>query len=186
MRISNLVSVNSNIFNTYNRNNLYASNKTNKINFCSNDSLPDFVSKVDENCYRGRRPEKYEFSELKDMGITTVVNLATDFMPYDEKSEVGKYNMEYYEIPIRTGDEPNKEQLEQFLKIIDKVKKDNKKMYVHCEFGSDRTGLMVTLYQKYNDLPIRNPYIERRITDLLVDNDIDITQKRKGGKKLSN
>lgn len=168
MRISNNFSMGNGIFSLYNRKNLYAYNSVNRTNFGSNNSLPEFVTKSDKYCYYGRKPLPNEFEQLKKMGITTIVNLAPlDYTPFDEKYEAEKNGFEYYEIPLSAiFSDPTVEQLEQFFDIMEDVQDNDKKMYIHCQYGLQRTGLMVALYQRCNNIPNRE-LDDFRVTKLL-------------------
>lgn len=127
---------------------------TNRVCFLSGTSEPDFVTIVDENLYRGRKPEKCELKQLKDMGITTIVDFSTERGGYNEAEGAAENGIKYVALPFDMMDGPSDEQLQKFFDVTEKVKENNEKIYVHCMYGRDRTGLMVNLYKVHNGLPL--------------------------------
>ena len=178
MRILDNFSLRSSVLNSNGRN-LFVSKrnvKNNKISntvnisFGSTEELPDCARKVDETLYRGRRPSKYDFEPLKDLGIKTIIDLSTEPQDIDEGEYANKYGMKYVPIPINSAFEtPRDEQLQEFFNVIKDVKDKNEKAYVHCLMGRDRTGLMVNLYKIYYDLPVSETFETEYARSILKD-----------------
>jgi len=96
--------------------------------------------------YRGAQPSSAGYEELKNFGITTVVNFR------DEKDEIAKeraaveaLGMKYISIPWRGSEMPNNAQVSSFLQLVSSDPKQ--KIFVHCKEGRDRTGVMVAAYR---------------------------------------
>jgi protein tyrosine/serine phosphatase len=105
---------------------------------------------VNAQLYRGGQPENAGFAELKKMGVGVVVNLRHE--PDEiarERALVEAQGMRYVSIPWRGKQDPNTEQVAQFLELI----RDNPdgKVFVHCERGAERTGVMVACYRVSRD-----------------------------------
>jgi protein tyrosine/serine phosphatase len=105
---------------------------------------------VNAQLYRGGQPEDAGFAELKKLGIDIVVNLrheADDIAR--ERALVEAQGMRYVSIPWRGKQDPSTEQIAQFLDLI----RDNPdgKVFVHCERGAERTGVMVASYRISRD-----------------------------------
>jgi protein tyrosine/serine phosphatase len=108
-------------------------------------ALPNFGI-VSEQLSRGAQPENSGFVELKKLGIDIVVNLRheTDWIARERKL-VEAQGMRYVSIPWRGRQNPSTEQVAQFLDVL----RDNpdRKVFVHCQRGAERTGVMVASYR---------------------------------------
>jgi protein tyrosine phosphatase (PTP) superfamily phosphohydrolase (DUF442 family) len=107
--------------------------------------LPNF-GVVSDQLYRGAQPADSGFAELKAQGIAIVVNLRHESDRIArERALVESLGMHYVSIPWRGHDDPNPEQVVQFLRLL----RDNppRKVFVHCQRGAERTGVMVACYR---------------------------------------
>lgn len=77
------------------------------------------------------------------MGIGIVVD-ARGHRAETEGNEVGKFGMQYVAIPWHCP-LPNDDVFVRFLKLLQE--NPNKKVFVHCRLGEDRTGMMVAAYR---------------------------------------
>jgi len=102
--------------------------------------LPNFA-KVSDHLYRGAQPTAEGFATLKKMGIKTVVNLRA---LSSDRSLLKGSGLEYAHIYSKAW-HPEKEDILSFLKIMQNS--TNWPVFVHCTFGSDRTGMMVASYR---------------------------------------
>ena len=111
--------------------------------------LPQFGT-VSIHLYRGAQPRDSGFNELKKLGISIVVNLRHE--PDEiarERSLVERQGMQYVSIPWRGKLDPKTEQVAQFLNLL--RRNPDKKVFVHCERGAERTGVMVACYRISNE-----------------------------------
>jgi tyrosine-protein phosphatase SIW14 len=101
---------------------------------------------VSSQLYRGAQPANGGFAELKKLGIDIVVNLRheTDEIAR-ERALVEGQNMQYVSIPWRGKQDPKTEQVAQFLRLL--RANPDKKVFLHCERGAERTGVMVACYR---------------------------------------
>jgi protein tyrosine/serine phosphatase len=101
---------------------------------------------VSHQLYRGAQPEDSGFAELKKLGIDIVVNLRhePDWIAR-ERVLVEAQGMRYVSIPWRGKQDPKPEQTAEFLGVL----RDNpeRKVFVHCQRGAERTGVMVACYR---------------------------------------
>ncbi len=104
---------------------------------------------MDERFYRGAQPLESDYQSLKDLGITTVIDLRNDPTDY-EKAAVEALGMRYVNISMSGWKSPKDRQIEEFLKLIDDP--ETGKFFVHCKAGIHRTGVAGAVYrfQKYN------------------------------------
>jgi protein tyrosine/serine phosphatase len=104
------------------------------------DSLKNMY-KVTDNFYRSAQPSAAGMSELKKMGIKTIINLRRH---HTDKDELSGIDIESIHIPINTWHMKDKYVIE-FLKIATDPTKQP--ILLHCKHGSDRTGTMCAMYR---------------------------------------
>jgi protein tyrosine/serine phosphatase len=109
-------------------------------------ALPHFRV-VDAAVMRGGQPSESGLKELKDKGIKTIINLRhNDTTVKDEAIEAEKLGLNYVSIPLDGIHKPSAAAIDQFLKVAQDPKAQP--VYVHCEHGEDRTGVMVAIYRE--------------------------------------
>lgn len=99
--------------------------------------------KVSDALYRGAEPTEEGYKNLAKLGIKTIVSLQ---LPSPKKELIENLGMTSKHIPINPLNMKD-EYAEDFLSIVSNPK--NHPVYVHCLYGSDRTGTMVALYRIY-------------------------------------
>lgn len=108
----------------------------------------DNFGKINENYYRGSQPSQEEFTQLKGLGIRTVIDLREDYKK-DEESWVRGLGMNYFRIPLKTRVAATDEQTASFLSLVSDPAK--LPVYVHCKGGRHRTGAMTAIYRITHD-----------------------------------
>lgn len=98
---------------------------------------------VTPHLYRGGQPKGTGYQHLKQMGIDIVVDLRLSGEE-TEKQNVTKANMRYVSIPWHCL-VPKDRVFAEFLKLL--LDNPNKKVFVHCRYGDDRTGMMIAAYR---------------------------------------
>jgi protein tyrosine phosphatase (PTP) superfamily phosphohydrolase (DUF442 family) len=105
------------------------------------------AGKISEVLYRGAQPREVGLSELKILGINTIVDLrGEDGEKINwERQRAEALGMRFVQIPVSGWSPPTDEQLIQFLSLL----RDNPghKIFVHCRFGDDRTGVFIAVYR---------------------------------------
>lgn len=115
---------------------------------------PKNYSKIDDIVSRSAQPQKEDFSWLKKQGVTDIFNFRTmtvSGLNFDEKQEVENLGMKYHNIPSITN-KPNENNIDSFLRQIDKVKQNGGKAHIHCKAGADRTGMYAFIYKSKNHI----------------------------------
>ncbi|MHC4945697.1 MAG: fused DSP-PTPase phosphatase/NAD kinase-like protein [Planctomycetota bacterium] len=102
--------------------------------------LPN-LHKVDDGLYRGAQPEEEGFAGLKKLGIKTVVNLRS---LHSDRSECKKHGLDYVKISAQAW-EAEEDEVVDFMKIA--TDPERMPVFVHCQHGADRTGMMVAVYR---------------------------------------
>lgn len=99
--------------------------------------------KVNENLYRGARPTVEGFKSLQELGIKTIVNFEAFHTDEDEIAE-SDTTFNYIQIRMTAWNISDENMLE-FLKIA--TDPTNYPIFVHCQHGSDRTGVAIAMYR---------------------------------------
>jgi protein tyrosine phosphatase (PTP) superfamily phosphohydrolase (DUF442 family) len=101
------------------------------------------LGKVTATLYRGGQPSKDGFEELKKLGVQIVVNLRDDNSEI-ERPAVAAAGLEYVAIPWNCR-HPANSLAAKFLQVL--RENPERKIFVHCHAGVDRTGLMIAVYR---------------------------------------
>jgi protein tyrosine phosphatase (PTP) superfamily phosphohydrolase (DUF442 family) len=105
------------------------------------------AGKITETLYRGAQPQEVGFSELKLLGITTIVDLRSEDREKVEweRKHAESLGMRFVHIPVNGWSSPTDEQVVQFLALL----RDNpgQRVFLHCHFGEDRTGVFTAIYR---------------------------------------
>jgi protein tyrosine phosphatase (PTP) superfamily phosphohydrolase (DUF442 family) len=102
--------------------------------------LPNFYQ-VSTNLYRGAQPKAGGLTQLKQLGIKTVINLRSGSSDTDKIRDSGLNNER---LPMRAW-RSDEDDVVRFLKIVSN--ENNLPVFVHCKRGADRTGLMCAMYR---------------------------------------
>lgn len=101
---------------------------------------------LDDRFFRGARPNKKDFAELKAIGIDTIIDLTENTPQEREYAETA--GLKYINIAIKDKSYPTPEAVETFLKVANDPATG--KFYVHCAGGRHRTGDMGALWRFAN------------------------------------
>lgn len=109
--------------------------------------IPNF-GKINDNYYRGAQPKIGDYSKLARLGIRTVIDLTKNGEEL-EPSAVAQQGMRFFRIPLTTSDRPSTEAVDRFLGLVNDPA--NQPVYVHCQGGRHRTGVMTALFRLTHD-----------------------------------
>ena len=104
----------------------------------------DNFGQINANYYRGAQPRGGDYAELAALGVKTVIDLTQDGDPA-EPAIVKKLGMNFHRIPMTTRNNPTSDQVAAFLKLVNDPA--NQPVYVHCQGGRHRTGVMTAIYR---------------------------------------
>jgi protein tyrosine/serine phosphatase len=104
----------------------------------------DNFGKVDDEYYRGAQPDGRDYGDLAAIGVKTVIDLTRNGQD-EEKGIVERAGMNFYRIPMSTSERPSDAAVKQFLSIVNEPA--NQPVYVHCQGGQHRTGVMTAVYR---------------------------------------
>jgi protein tyrosine/serine phosphatase len=148
--------------------------------------LPN-LHQVTPTLYRGAQPTAVGMRQLKATGIKTVLNLRSFNSDREELRDTGLA----YEHIVMKAWHPEREDIIRFLQVT--TDKSRTPVFVHCQHGADRTGLMCAVYRVTicgwtKEEAIREMtqggfgrhVIWSNLTKFMVDLDIDAIQKQAG------
>jgi tyrosine-protein phosphatase SIW14 len=101
------------------------------------------LGEVSSTLYRGAQPTEKGFQKLVEMGITIVVDLRERGRE-GERQQVTKLGMRFVAIPWNCF-HPEDADMARFLRLLRDHR--GKKVFVHCQTGDDRTGMMIAAYR---------------------------------------
>lgn len=106
------------------------------------DGVGNFAE-VTSTLYRGGQPSRVGLEALAKMGVNIVVDARLTGSG-NERKDVEKAGMQYVAIPWHCLF-PKDDVFARFLALL----RDNpgKKIFVHCRYGDDRTGMMIAAYR---------------------------------------
>jgi protein tyrosine/serine phosphatase len=107
--------------------------------------VPNF-GRVTPTLYRGGQPTAEGLQELKKLGIEIVVNFRNEPEKIAaERRDAEALGLRYVSIPWSSWRLPDDAQVVQFLELL--RTSPDKKVFVHCHHGADRTGVMVAAFR---------------------------------------
>ncbi len=102
--------------------------------------LPN-LHKVSDDLYRGAQPSAEGIGQLETLGIKTVVNLRWS---HSDRDQLQGTSLAYEHIKM-TAWNVEFEDVVRFLRIISDS--NSLPVFVHCQHGADRTGLICAVYR---------------------------------------
>ena len=104
---------------------------------------------VNNELYRGAQPDLKAMQQLKVLGIKSIINLRMmNDVWKGEKGAATSVSMVYTNIPFAPLSAPTDAQIATVLAAIDAMPKP---VFVHCQYGIDRTGLVIACYRIQHD-----------------------------------
>lgn len=109
------------------------------------------LAQVSPTLWRGSQPEnKEDMLVLKNLGIKTIVNLRTSDAS-EERDWADEFGMTLEQVPISSVTsvliKPSASRVNHALDLINDPRLQP--VFVHCQHGKDRTGLIVGLYRVF-------------------------------------
>ncbi len=104
--------------------------------------LPNF-HRVSEGIYRSGQPSRSGISELKRLGVRSVLNLRARTRAA-ERDQLRKLGMNSVHVPIHSGKLSYQAIDDALGKLADPALRP---ISVHCRFGKDRTGYVIAAYR---------------------------------------
>ena len=112
--------------------------------------IPNF-GKINDHLFRGAQPHASGLPELKKLGVTMIVDLRDEDESRikREQTHADSLGIRFVHIPVSGWAPPSDAQVAQFLDIF--RANPQEKVFVHCRYGDDRTGVFVAAYRMAYD-----------------------------------
>jgi len=96
--------------------------------------------------WRGGQPKNEEdYLQLKKQGIKTIINLRWDISVEESKKQAHKHGFKFINVPMKATDQPDEKNVNKVLNALRNP--SNQPVFLHCQHGKDRTGLISALYR---------------------------------------
>jgi protein tyrosine/serine phosphatase len=109
-------------------------------------SIENF-GQINDGYFRGAQPQGHDYQDLAAIGIKTVIDLSND--QETEAQSVAAAGMKFVRISLTTSAAPAQAAVEKFLSLVNDPA--NQPVYVHCQGGRHRTGVMTAVYRITHD-----------------------------------
>jgi len=105
------------------------------------------AGKVTDQLFRGAQPALSSLPQLKTLGITAIVDLRQEAPQTreNERLRAESLGLRFVHIPVGGFSNPSSAQLAKFFSLFRET--PPQRIFIHCEFGEDRTGLFVASYR---------------------------------------
>lgn len=105
---------------------------------------------TDGSIYRGARPKSEGLVALAKMGVKTDLNLDDDTEVAGAEAQLAQsLGMRFESHPMSGFWSPHDDVVDAALAVLEDAA--NYPIYVHCQHGQDRTGVVVGLYRVFHD-----------------------------------
>ena len=118
--------------------------------FADEQNLAPPIEFVSPGIWRGRRPDTATLKQLKSMGVKTILDLEdTTSVINSERATVKALGMTFISEPMSGFWTPNDSQVNRIE--VDMANPALRPIFVHCQHGEDRTGLIVGLHRVFHE-----------------------------------
>ncbi len=106
-------------------------------------------ARVDDRLWRGAQPDAAGLARLKALAAGTVINLRMgDDVEPGEEATARRLGLVYMNVPLHGFSAPSDAEVARVLALIETSAAP---VFLHCEHGADRTGMIVACYRIRRD-----------------------------------
>lgn len=112
-------------------------------------AIPNF-REVAPGLYRGARPGPGGVLELRTLGVATILSLEDDPRAViDEQRDAAEAGIRHLSLPLSGWKSPDDATVDQALAHLRDP--SLRPLFVHCQYGQDRTGVVVGLHRVFEE-----------------------------------
>ena len=105
--------------------------------------------RIDDHLFRGAQPDAAGVARLKQLGVTTIINLREAKELWSAEAAAALSNsILYTNIPLEGMGRPTQDDMARIMSVINGAPGP---VFVHCEHGCDRTGTVIACYRIQHD-----------------------------------
>jgi len=122
--------------------------------------IPNFHT-VAPGIYRGAAPTQDGLTDLRAMGVKTIIDLRiSPKLVKVEKAEAKQLGFNWINLPMGS-DPPTSKQVATFIQTLQLA--PSQPVFVHCQHGADRTGCMIGIWRETEQgWPYAQTFVEMR------------------------
>ena len=134
-------------------------------------AMPENFFEVSPGIYRSAQPAIDDLEDLKSAGIKTIVDLNDDHgIVAEERAKAEELGVTFLHRPMSGFWRPDDQQVNEILSQVRNP--ENYPLLIHCQYGEDRTGLIVGLHrveeEKWNPEAAYGEMLERGFHPVLI------------------
>lgn len=99
------------------------------------------LHRINDKLYRSAQPTEEGMSNLKQLGVKTIVNLRSF---HSDRDEIGDTGLRYEHLTMKAW-HPEEKEVVRFLRIVNDP--ESTPVLFHCLHGADRTGTLSAVYR---------------------------------------
>ena len=104
---------------------------------------------IGDSLYRGGQPDEPGILSLKRLGVKTIVDLRMTTDTWKQEASLAlAHGILYTNVPLKGTGRPKQDQIATALAII---QNSPGPVFVHCQYGCDRTGTIIACYRIRHD-----------------------------------
>lgn len=104
--------------------------------------LPDHFNTLSENLVTGGQPSSMELVQLKEAGVTKIINLRgpDEKLPFDEEAQAKSLGFEYISLPITGAADITSDNAKKLHDLLE----GKEKVFLHCA-SANRVGALMAI-----------------------------------------